>query len=115
MDGSSSARAAAPRPRFTGLAVGLIAAIVLLAIFPPFRIVRLQSVAAATTTLDPDAAAEKLWRERLPAALRTATNAQELATALARDPAAAAKRYARQVGIGGTAYYFVAGEGKIVA
>jgi predicted lipoprotein len=38
-----------------------------------------------------------------------------VATAVRRDPVAAAKQHAHQVGIGGTAYYFVRGRGWIEA
>src|SRR6185436_8552217 len=84
--------------------------------FPLFRIVPLAKTAAVpATAFDPASSAAKFWREQLPPAVAQAQELAPVLTALRRDPAAAVKRYAHQVGLGGTAYYFVRGTGRIVA
>ncbi len=59
--------------------------------------------------------AKKFWREKLLPAAAEASSAADVLNALQRDPAAAAKRYAHQADLGGAAYYFVRGAGRVVA
>jgi predicted lipoprotein len=59
--------------------------------------------------------ASKFWREKLMPGLGAAVDARTLDTAFTADPKDAAKKYARSVGIGGTSYYFVFGEGTVTA
>ena len=89
--------------------------------FPLFHVVPLRTGAATATAdasrpaFDPAAFAEKFWREKLAPAASRATAAPIVISALRRDPGAAAKQHAHHVGIGGTAYYFVRGAGRVAS
>lgn len=88
--------------------------------FPLFHVVPLSKRAAgssdaATAAFDPVSFVDKFWRERLQPATAKAADAAPVLAALKRDPAAAARKHAHQVGIGSTAYYFVRGTGKVVS
>jgi predicted lipoprotein len=96
------------------------AAIVILAVgyfFPPFHVVRIEAAGGGATAtvagFDPGVSAAQFLSQKLPATTSRATAAATLLPALQSDPAAAAKRFAHQVGIGGTAYYFVRGSGRV--
>ena len=98
-----------------------IAALIALWFFPLFHVVPLRTGAAtaaadaARPAFDPAAFAEKFWREGLAPAASRATAAPIVISALRRDPGAAAKQHAHHVGIGGTAYYFVRGAGRVAS
>jgi predicted lipoprotein len=97
-----------------------LAAVALWWVFPPIRIVPLQSAAAtvgnpaADAAFDPAAMAAKLWSGELRAAAQRAAEASVVATAIRYDPEAARRKHARSVGLG-AAYYFVRGSGKVIA
>lgn len=94
----------------------------LLLVYPPFHVVSLSVTDSSTGALsssapaafDPHAFAAQFWDRDLAAAVGRATDAGELTIALDHDPKAAADRYARRVGLGGIAYYFVTGEGRVI-
>jgi len=86
-------------------------------VFPP---VRFPSKNAPGVLAQPEAFsarkfAAKLWTEKLIPSAKTAIDARTLYIALEANPADAARKHARSVGIGGTSYYFVAGEGIVTA
>jgi len=72
-------------------------------------------MASPSGAFDPHAFATQFWDHELTAAAERATDATELNTALDRDPKAAVDRWAKRVGLGGIAYFFVKGEGRVVA
>jgi predicted lipoprotein len=106
------------RNRVLAALAAIAAVAVVLTRFPLFHVVPLapptEAVAPkAAAAFDPTAYAEKFWSDRvLPAAAR-ATEAASVLQAMRQDPVAAARRYAHHVGLGGTAYYFVRGIGKV--
>jgi len=82
--------------------------------FPLFHVVRLSTGTAAVIGAgDPAVVADTVWREQLPKA--RADDMAVLAAALKKNPKEAIARYGRQVGLGGTAYFFVHGEGRVIA
>jgi predicted lipoprotein len=89
----------------------------LLWFFPLFRVVPLApatgTTATPTATFDPVAAAQKIWRNDLPAAVVRAVDLATLAALLRADAEKTAKQFARSAGLG-TAYYFVRGSGRVV-
>jgi len=81
--------------------------------FPLFHVMPIAEPAVLTGTVDVETVAEKFWSEQLPAA-----HAADVATVVAtlqKDPQAAIKTYAHTVGLGGTAYFFISGEGRVVS
>jgi predicted lipoprotein len=97
------------------VAAAAVVVVVLLWFFPLFRVVRFGGETASAATFDPATYAQKFWSERLQPAAKHAAHAPAVLAALQRDPAAAAKSHAHQVGIGGTAYYIVHGTGRVVS
>jgi predicted lipoprotein len=55
------------------------------------------------------------WNDRLLHATKSAVDAGELAAALRTNPADAAQRFGRRLGLGSSSSYFVSGSGRIVA
>ena len=98
----------------------LATVVLLLVIYPPFRVVSKQaSVTAANATsaatFDPAAFATEFFGAKL---LPAAARAHDLAPLLAdlrRDPAAALQKHGRRVGLGNAAYYFARGTGRVTA
>lgn len=84
----------------------------LLYYFPLFHIMPLPTVVSPEGS-DMLAAADKFWTQDLPGA--NAANATAVAIAYQKDPVAAIRAYARTVGLGGTAYFFLKGEGIVVS
>jgi len=80
--------------------------------FPLFHFRPLVAPATGAGVADVSSAADKFWNEQLPAA-RAADVAVVLA-ALQKNPQTAIKTYACTVGLG-AAYFFVSGEGRVVA
>lgn len=108
------------------LLAGAAVIVGLLCLFPLFHIVPLSASAPTSSSstgadasqavsFDAARVARKVWVERILPATTSATELAVLLRALREDPAAAAKRYSHQVGLGGAAYYFVRGSGLIVA
>src|SRR5438270_3922384 len=93
---------------------GVLAAIVLtpFIVFPPLRCTSPQA-AQATNAFNARDLAAKFWNEKLLPHLSAAYDAREVDAAIAAGPKAAAQKYARVVGIGGTSYYFLAGVGTV--
>jgi predicted lipoprotein len=117
MDAKTSSNPA-PVPLWVRLAVVAVLAGVGLWRFPLFHVVPLRapaSAADAAAAFDAPAFAARFWAERLQPACARATAAAVLVADLRREPAAAIDQHARKVGIGGTAGFFVRGEGRVVA
>jgi predicted lipoprotein len=104
--------------------VGLIiagAVFVLVWVFPLFHVVPLKGPSqrgrgevGATTAFDPVATAARIWKSELPAATPRALELKSVVSMMRTDPTQAKTRYAKSNGLG-TAYYFVRGNGKVVA
>jgi predicted lipoprotein len=58
--------------------------------------------------------AEKFWTERLLVSRDRASDAAVVAAAIVKDPASAVKTYGHEAGIGGMAYYYLKGVGRVV-
>src|SRR6185436_6769433 len=97
----------------TGIAVAVL---VLLWLVPPFRIVSLKAARQGLGAKAFDAASfvDQFWKERLIPAADRAADAAALLRELRADPKAARAKYARNVGLGDTHYYFIKGEGRVV-
>jgi predicted lipoprotein len=93
----------------------------LFAVYPPFRVVPLRPDAGAAAqagpaAFDAAAAAAQFWETELQPAARTdATALADLVRDLRADPAGARATHGRVVGVGGRAYYFVQGSGRLLA
>jgi predicted lipoprotein len=93
----------------------LAAGTILAALFwrlPLFHVVRLD-LQPVTKEAELPALAEKFWTEQLPAA--PTVDAGLVAAALRQNAAAAIKKFSRPVGLGGTAYFFLRGNGRVIA
>jgi predicted lipoprotein len=99
------------------ITVAVLACLGLTWVFPLFRIVPLEQVAAARINAQFDAAtfAKKFWSEQLVPGFEQAADAPTLINAIQADPEAARKEFGRSVGIGRVYLYFFCGEGMIVA
>ena len=100
----------------------VLVALVLLIVFPPFRIVRVETnenssrtIAKPEAAFDPVTFAQSFWQERLLPTAETTTDLTAVLEALSESPESAAERYGHRSGIGGPAYFFVRGEGRVVA
>jgi predicted lipoprotein len=101
------------RPAAVLGAIGL-----LFAVYPPFRVVSLNAPQAtpAPVAFDGVTAAVEFWEASLQPAARTdATDLAQLLHALRADPAQARATHGRIVGIGGRAYFFARGSGRVIA
>jgi predicted lipoprotein len=85
--------------------------------FPLFHVIPLERAQheRAATTFDTARFAEQFWRERLLKSLDRAVNANLLLPAIQSDPAAARKKFSRQLGISESYFYFVAGIGRVIS
>ena len=110
MVGKSNRLAAPVWPRLA--AMSAIAAVALWR-FPLFHLRPLAALAeAGAGGAGVAAAADRFWDEQLPTA--RATDVAIVLAALQKDPKAAIQTYARTVGLG-AAYFFVSGEGRVIA
>src|SRR3954464_10635513 len=76
--------------------------------FPLFHVVPISPGQTSTVVSEnPAAAAEAFWSKQLPSA--RADDAARVASALMKNPKDAVAAHAHQVGLGGTAYFFVRG------
>jgi predicted lipoprotein len=108
----SSDRDAAPRPWLAWAAAAIAA--VLLVVYPPFRVVSTRTTAGASSgVFEPAAFAREFWTTRLQPAAGLAPEMTPLLAELRRDPVSAARTHGRRVGLGGPAYYFARGTGRI--
>jgi predicted lipoprotein len=90
----------------------------LFAVYPPFHVVsretaRQGSVTAAAGNFDAASFAAGFWSDRLQSAAARAPAVGPLLADLRRDPAAAAQRHGHRVGLGGGAYFFARGSGRV--
>jgi predicted lipoprotein len=97
--------------------VALIVGVGLTWFFPLFRIVPLEQAAAAKSGATFDAAAfvREFWDKQLKPSFEQANDAVEVITAIKEDPDNARTRFGKAVGIGRVYFYFLRGEGTIVA
>ncbi len=101
------------------IAVGLV---VFFYVFPLFHVVpiKTQSTAAVSSTtnaqavFDPAAAAAKIWKIDLPAAIPRAVELRSLVPAVRENAESAKTRFAKAAGLG-TSYFFLRGSGKVVS
>ena len=86
-------------------------------VFPPIRLAPQKAPGSSVTsgTFSAHEFAAKFWAAKLVPGLGSAIDARSLYLALDSNPSDTAKRLAHAVGIGGTAYYFTAGEGVVTA
>lgn len=103
------------------LALALVA-LVLLVVYPPFRVSRLgpdgkpvRTGADAAAAFDAVAFSAGFWTEKLQPAAAQAPALAPLALAVRADPTAAAKTHGHKVGEGTTWYYFARGTGRVTA
>ena len=89
----------------------------LLLVFPPCRIVPLESARekARAQVFDPAEYALRFWQDQLPSALDSAYEAVAVLDAIRRDRTSAQARYGRVVGLDGPHHYFLKGTGTIAA
>lgn len=114
------------------LAACAIVAIVLVYFFPIFRIRKLEPSGNASKSLSTgagqkengnradsgqsiEAFIESLWSERIPQAAADAATVTDVLALAATDPAGAQKKFGRQIGLGGPAFFFLRGSGRIEA
>lgn len=111
---------AAPRwPAIVLLVLGLG----LLVTFPPFHVVSRKSGPApagpsggpVAAIFDAAAFSAAFWSGQLQPAVANAVEVKSILAVLSRDPAAAAKAYGQQVGLGGPVYFFARGTGRVAA
>jgi hypothetical protein len=103
-------------PRLLGW---LLAAALVLVIFPPFHIQRLQAGGGAvsgtpTRTQDMRQLADEFWNRMLTTPATRSTDAQTFLELLNKDTTAAEK-LGHTADLGGRPYYFLAGHGRVVA
>lgn len=85
--------------------------------FPLFHIVKIETAKQKKEEgkFNAQSFVEKFWNEQLSTTLEKATNVATLQNAIKASPASAKEQFSRRLGMGTTYYYFVKGEGKIVA
>lgn len=88
--------------------------------FPPIHVGSKKAVARTESVADaggfpPVAFVEEFWTRQLQPAAASAPAAGPVLADLRRDPAAAARIHGRRVGLGGDAYFFVRGTGRVAA
>ena len=102
-------------------AVCIVASLVLLGVvckfFPFFHIVSLQRAETEKTagTFDAVKFTDEFWSEKLLKSFDRAADAKELLAAINSSPAAAQKKYAHALSLGGGYFYYLRGEGRILA
>lgn len=115
---ASSERRLADGPASWHWLVPVLAGAGLLWFFPLFHVVplavRASGGATAGATFNAVSAAVRAWDQDIMPAAARAEDLLPLAAELRRDPAAAQRR-AHQVGLGGSAYFFVRGRGRVIA
>jgi predicted lipoprotein len=86
-------------------------------LFPLFHIVPLKTAAAekAAATFNAPQFAGSFWTSQLLPAIKKTVGAGTLLAAIHSDPAAARKKFSRQVGLSESYFYFLSGTGRVVA
>ncbi len=95
-----------------------LAAVALLCrLFPLFHVVSLRKAAEQQQAgvFKADVFAREFWATKLLPATERAVDLKNLLAALAKDPAAARKKYGHTLGIGGATLFLVRGSGKVTA
>ena len=96
--------------------IGLIVAAGLTWVFPLFHVVSLEQAAAAKgANFDAATFIREFWDKQLVPSFEQANDAVEVLTAVKADPETASKTFGKAVGIGRVYFYFLRGEGMIVA
>ncbi len=100
--------------------VALALVVLLLIIFPPFHIRRIDDHARGlandhAASADIAQVATRFWTTSLTSQQVHPTDWRVLINALREDPVLASRRYGRRPGIGGPWFYFLSGEARIVA
>jgi predicted lipoprotein len=102
-------------------AVCTIASLLLLGVvckfFPLFHIVSLNHVETENqaATFDVVKFADVFWSEKLLKSFDRATDAKELLAAINNDPTTAQTKYAHTITLGGGYFYYLRGEGRVLA
>jgi len=102
-------------------AVCIVASLILLGVvcefFPLFNIVPLKRAETEKNAGIFDAVkfADGFWSETLLKSFDHAVDSKELLTAINSDPASAQKKYAHTLSLGGGCFYYLRGEGRILA
>jgi hypothetical protein len=101
-------------------AITLAAIVLLLIIFPPFHVRRIDGHAREPTSdhaasADIAQVATRFWDTSLTSKGVRATDWHVLIKALREDPALAGQRYGHRPGIGGQWYYLVCGQARVVS
>ena len=95
-----------------------LAAAVALYVFPPFHVRPIQRAVEAVATpgaIDVPRFAQNFWSQKLVAPAVRPVDAHLLVAALKDNPVTAMKKYGHRAGIGGKAYFLVAGEGRVTS
>jgi predicted lipoprotein len=97
--------------------LGVLAAAVLVIVFPPFHVRSLSqgkaSPAAIRGAVDVPRVAEQFWTGKLLTPSVEPVNVRALMMAIDQDPAMAMKKYGHRAGIGGNAVFLVEGAGTV--
>lgn len=95
----------------------LIGSAIIVYFFPLFHIVKIETAKQKKEEGKFNALSfvEKFWTEQLTVTIEKAVDAQTLLNAVKASPADAQKQFSRSLGMGKTYYYFVKGEGRIIA
>lgn len=102
-------------------AAGIVALLIVFGVvckfFPLFHIIPLKRAEAekAAATFDATKFANDFWSGKLLTSFDRATDAKELFAAIHNDPAAASKKYAHSLSLGGGYFYYLRGEGRVLA
>lgn len=101
--------------RLGGWGLGALGLGLLLHWVPLFHIVPLEAarLAAERDRFDAARYVDELWDGPLLAATRAAVDAADLVAALRQDFAGASKRLGHRVGLGGSVFFLVSGEGRV--
>lgn len=97
--------------------IALILIGVVCAFFPLFHVVSLKRAEMEKDAAVFDAAkfADTFWSDKLLKSFDHATDAKELLAAIHSDLAAASKKYAHNLSLGGGYFYYVRGEGRVLS
>lgn len=102
-------------------AVRILIALILIGVvctfFPLFHVVSLKCAETERDAGVFDAAkfADAFWSDKLLKSFDHATDAKELLAAIHSDPATASKKYAHNLSLGGGYFYYLCGEGRVLA
>ncbi len=109
------------RPRWTSWLIRVGALFVAAVLFwwaPLFHIVSLKAAnkRSADAAFNAPAFVEKFWNDQLLKAAERAPDAAVILEAIRKDPKTAKEKYGRTASLGGsTYYYFISGEGRVIA